>query len=137
MPRDELARVDLLAKRLRNEAVEIGGIERRWLRLRGLPRRIRPPAAEVPDDLAAERERVLVRHGVVVGDAGLPRVDVRAAQLLGGDLLARRRLHERRAADEDRAGALDDDRLVAHRRDVRAAGGARAHDSGDLRDAGS
>ena len=63
-------------------------------------------------------------------------MDVRAAQLLGGDLLARRRLHERRAADEDRAGALDDDRLVAHRRDVRATGRARAHDSGDLRYAG-
>ena len=30
----------------------------------------------------------------------------------------------------------DDDRLVAHRRHVRAAGGARAEDGGDLRDAG-
>ncbi len=79
---------------------------------------------------------MLVRDRVVVGDARLPRVDVRAAQLLGRDLLARRRLHERRAADEDRARALDDDRLVAHRRDVRAAGGARAHDGGDLGDAG-
>ena len=29
----------------------------------------------------------------------------------------------------------DDDRLVAHRRDVGTAGGARAHDRGDLRDA--
>ena len=31
---------------------------------------------------------------------------------------------------------LDDDRLVAHRRDVGAAGRARAHDEGDLRDPG-
>ncbi len=71
--------------------------------------------------------------GQMVGhprDAG---VDVGAAQLLGGHLLAGRRLHERRAAQEDRALALDDDRLVAHRRHVGSAGGARAHHRGDLR----
>ena len=32
-------------------------------------------------------------------------------------------------------GALDDDRFVRHRRHVGAAGRARAHDDGDLRDA--
>ena len=71
----------------------------------------------------------------MVGDAGDPRVDVCAAELLGGHLLAGRRLHERRPADEDRARSLDDDRLVAHRRHVGAAGGAGAHHGGDLRDA--
>ena len=71
----------------------------------------------------------------MVGDAGAARVDVGAAELLGGHLLAGGRLHERRAADEDRAGAADDDRLVRHRRHVGAAGGARAHHDGDLRDA--
>ena len=80
---------------------------------------------------------MLVGDRVVVGNARLPRVDVRAAQLLGRDLLARGRLHERWAADEDRARALDDDRLVAHRRDVGAARGARAHDRSDLGDARS
>ncbi len=70
----------------------------------------------------------------MVGDAGAPRVDVGAAELLGGHVLAGRRLHERRAAEEDRAGAADDHRLVAHRRHVGAAGGARAHDHRDLRD---
>ena len=63
-------------------------------------------------------------------------VDVAPAQLLGRDLLAGRGLHERRPAQEDRAGALDDDGLVAHRRDIRAAGRAAAHDQRDLRDAG-
>ncbi len=47
---------------------------------------------------------------------------------------AGRGLHERRAAQKDRAGALDDDRFVRHRRHVGAAGGARAHDDRDLRD---
>ena len=62
-------------------------------------------------------------------------MDVGAAELLGGHLLAGGRLHERRAADEDRAGAADDDRLVRHGRHVGAAGRARAHHDGDLRDA--
>ena len=58
----------------------------------------------------------------------------RAAELLGGDVLAGRRLHERRAADEDRPRALDDHGLVAHRGHVGAAGGARAHHDRDLGD---
>ena len=45
-----------------------------------------------------------------------------------------RRLHERRPADEDRPRPLNDDRLVAHRRHVGAAGRARAHHRRDLRD---
>src|SRR5262249_43297089 len=133
-PGDDLARVDLLAKALGDEAVQIGRVERWRLGRRDLPGWGRAPVTEVADDLAAERERVLVVHGVVVGDAGLARVDVGAAELLCGDVLAGGRLHERGAADEDRARALDDDRLVAHRRHVRAAGSARAHHRGDLRD---
>src|SRR2546423_436043 len=39
-----------------------------------------------------------------------------------------------RPADEDRAGPPDDDRLVAHRRHVGAARGARAHHDRYLRD---
>ena len=60
---------------------------------------------------------------------------VGAAQLLGRHDLAGRRLHQRRAAEEDRSLVLDDDRLVGHRRHVGAAGRARAHDHGDLRNA--
>src|SRR5581483_5585328 len=56
-------------------------------------------------------------------------------ELLGAHVLARRRLHERGAADEDRPRAAHDDRLVRHGGDVRAPGGARAHHGGDLRDA--
>ncbi len=86
------------------------------------------------DDLARDRERVLVGGRVVVGDAGASRVDVRAAELLCGHVLAGRGLHERRAADEDRSRAAHDHGLVGHGRDVRAAGGAGAHDDRDLRD---
>ena len=71
----------------------------------------------------------------MVCDAGSSRVDVGAAELLRRDVLSCRGLHERRAADEDRARPLNDHRLVRHRRDVCTAGRARAHDDGDLCDA--
>ena len=45
----------------------------------------------------------VVVFGEVVGDAGEARVHVGAAELLGRDFLAGRGLHERRAAEEDRA----------------------------------
>ena len=77
---------------------------------------------------------MLVVERLVVGDPGQPRVDVRAAEVLGRHVLARGRLHERRAAEEDRARSLDDHRLVAHGRHVGPAGGAAAHDERDLRD---
>ena len=79
---------------------------------------------------------MLVVERLVVGDAGAAGVDLGAAELLGRDVLAGRGLHQRRPAEEDRAGAPDDDGLVAHRRDVRPAGGARAHHERDLRDPG-
>ena len=61
-------------------------------------------------------------------------MDVPAAELLGGHDLARGGLHERRSGEEDRALLADDHGLVAHRRHVGAAGGARAHHARDLRD---
>ena len=79
---------------------------------------------------------MFVVERLVVGDAGAAGVDLRATELLGGDVLAGRGLHQRRAAKEDRAGAADDDGLVAHRGHVRATGRARAHDQRDLRDRG-
>ena len=100
-----------------------------------VPRRVGLLPGQAGDDLAPDRQRVLVIERLVVGDAADARMDARAAKLFGGHVLARRGLHQRRAAQEDRARAADDDRLVAHRRDVGAAGRARAHDQRDLRDA--
>ena len=130
---DHGARVELVAEVLRDEAVEVGRVEGGLLDRGELPGR-GEGRIEVPDDLARDRERVLVGGRVVVGDAGAPRVDVGAAELLRGHVLPGRRLHERRPADEDRPRPADDHRLVRHRGHVGAAGGARAHDDGDLRD---
>ena len=74
--------------------------------------------------------------GEMVGDAGKTRMDLRAAEFFGRDVLAGRGLHQRRAAKEDGALVPDDDALVGHRRHIGAARRAGAHDAGDLRDAG-
>ena len=78
---------------------------------------------------------MLIVDRLVVGHAGDAGMDGAATEILGRHLLARRGLHQRRAAQEDRAGALHDDRLVTHRRHVGATGGAGAHHRGDLGDA--
>ncbi len=90
---------------------------------------------EAADSLARHRERMGVVVGQVVHHARGARMHVAAAERLGVDDLAGRCLHERRPAEEDRSLLAHDDRLVAHRRHVGAAGGAGAHDHGELRDA--
>ncbi len=60
---------------------------------------------------------------------------VGAAEFFGGHHLAGRGLHQRRAAEEDRALIAHDDALVRHRRHIGAAGGAGAHHDRDLRNA--
>ena len=132
--RDHLERVELVAEVLGDEAVEVGRVDGGRLGRRDLPG-ARLGVAEVTDDLARDRERVLVGGREVVGHTGAPGVDVRAAELLRRHVLAGGCLHQRRAADEDRAGALHDHRLVRHRRHVGATRGARAHHDRDLRDA--
>ena len=132
---DQVACVGLVAEVFRDQAVELRRVGRGrlcWL----VPRAgsgLRP--CRLRTIWRASARACSSDDRVVVGDAGLPRVHVGTAELLGGDVLPGCRLHERRAADEDRAGAAHDDRLVRHRRHVGAAGGARAHHDGDLRDA--
>ena len=70
----------------------------------------------------------------MVGHPGHPRVQVAAAELLGGDDFPGGRLHQRRTAEEDRPLVPHDHGLVAHRGHVRPAGRARAEHRGDLRD---
>ena len=133
--RDRLAHVVGMARIGGHDAVD--RLARFLRRPRGLagPRIVRPHVG-VRDRLAHEPERVLVVDREMVGDARDARVHVGAAELFGGDDLARRRLHERRPAEKDRAGPRDDDRFVRHRRNVRAARRARTHHRGDLRNAG-
>ncbi len=107
-----------------------------WLWIAAIPRWLGRPTVQVGDDRPADRQRVLVVGREMVDDPRDASVDIATAELLSADLLAGGRLHERRTAEEDRARPLDDHGLVAHRRDVRPAGRAAAHDEGDLGHAG-
>ena len=134
---DQLARVDLLAEVGRDQAVELGRVGGGLLGSATDPRA--GPCRrrlQVADDLAHERERVLVRGRVVVGDARSWRAWTSAppsssavtswpvaAFTSGGPPM--------KIVPVPR----DDDRLVAHRGHVGAAGRAGAHHGGDLRDA--
>ena len=133
-PRDELVRVVGLAHVGGDDAVDRVRVVRGRLDRLARPRG-RRPSGERGDDAADDLQRVLVVVGEVVGDAARARVQVAAAEVLRGDLLAGRGLHQRRAAEEDRALLADDHALVAHRRHVGAAGRAGAHHRRDLRDA--
>ena len=95
-----------------------------------------PQLVEVADQPPHDLDRMGIVLGHVVGDAGLPAVHVGAAELFRGHDFADRRLHQRRAAEEDRALVLHDHGFVRHRRHIGAAGGAGAHHGRDLRNAG-
>ena len=132
-PGDDLAHVVRGAQVARKDAVDLGGVELRRLRLAQIERRPRHVgAAQVRHDVTRDRERVRIVVGQVVGHARDARVHVAAPQLLGRDLLAGRGLHERGAGEEDRALVLHDHGFVAHCGHVGAARGARAHHHGDL-----
>ncbi len=148
-PADRLAHLVRLARIGRHDVQQRVGIEQRIDRRPHLPRRdgprrpdaLRrdrprgPPTAwERADDPADQLQRVRVVLRQVIGHARRPRVQVTTAEVLGRHDLAGGGLHQRRTAEEDRSLVLDDDRLVAHRRHVRAAGRARAHHRRDLRD---
>ena len=133
-PRDDLAHVVLAPEVGADDAADLGRIVPRVLRRGDVPGG-RLDGVQGRDDGACHLDRLGVVPREVVGHAREPRVDVGAAELFGRDVLAGRRLHEGRAAEEDGARALDDDRLVGHRRHVGAAGRARAHDHRYLRDA--
>ena len=93
---DDLAHVVGFAGVLRDDAVEFGGIVERLLaRLHGDPH-LRH-AVEVSDDPARQVDGVGIVLGELVGDARNPCMNVTATEVLGADLLSRRRLHQRGA----------------------------------------
>ena len=132
--RDDLAHVVGLLDVRVDDAVDLLGPKQRlaWL---GDVQRQGFDAVQAADDLAGDRQCMVVVLRKVIGDAGDAGVHVGTAQLLGTDDLAGRRLDQRWSGEKDRALLADDDRLVRHRRHVRPARGTRAHHHADLRDA--
>jgi len=134
--RDDLAHVIGHARVGGDDAVDLGRVVGRVFRCGELHAVDGGRAVEVRHGGARDLQRMAVAFGVMVGDAGLAAMHVGAAQIFRRHFLARRGLHQRRAAQEDRALALDDDAFVAHGGHVGAARRARPHDHGDLRDVG-
>ena len=134
-PRDHLAHVVGEARIARDDAVQLLRIHRWRRRLAALPRRLRLAPGEAAHDLAPDRQRMLVVEREVVRHPTHRGVHLGPTQVLGAHLLPGGRLHQRRTAQEDGAGALDDDRLVGHGRDIGPAGRGRAHHQRDLRNA--
>ena len=133
--RDHLANLVGRARVRGHDAVEVVRREQGILRLADFQKWMLHPV-EAGDDAARDADGVTVVGGIIVGHARLPAVHVGAAQLLRAHVLAGRRLHERRPAEENRALIAHDDALVRHRRHVGASGGAGAHHRGDLWDPG-
>ena len=122
-PCDHFVHVVLGADVAGDERVEVLRIVRRRLRVGAIvDAPVRWPL-QLRDDVPSDSDRVRVVEREVIGYAGHARVDVGPAELLGRDVDTGRGLHERRSTDEDRALALHDDRLVAHRGHIRAARG--------------
>ncbi len=129
--RDDLADLERVARVVGQDAVDVfdrvGG--------RGRCPAVQPIRAgpvEVRHDVARDGQGVRVVFGEVIGDAGQAGMHIGAAERFGVDFFTGGGLDQRRPTEKDGALFLDDHGLVAHRRHVGAAGGARAHDHGDL-----
>ena len=132
--RDHLAHVELHLDVARNDAVEFLRVVVRRLGVDALDRELFA-AAELGDDLARDRDRLLFVGCRIVRRPRNLRVHVGAAELLDGHDLAGRGLHQRRSAEEDGAGAAHDHIVFAQRRNIGAARGAMADHQRDLRHA--
>ena len=83
---------------------------------------------EMEDDLTHDLESVRIIHREMIGDTTELGVKVRAAELFGGNVFTGGGPHQRWTCEENSSRLVDDDRLIAHRRDIGPAGGAHPHD---------
>jgi hypothetical protein len=97
-------------------------------------RRLLPVRREVAEVALRQVDPLLVGLDEEVPAAGDARVHLRPAHLLERDVLADHHLGHPRRAEVHRRVAVAHDHDVAERRDVGAAGGARAEQHADLRD---
>src|SRR6058998_1333195 len=131
---DDLAHVVGCARVDRNDLVQaLDGAVRR---ITGLRKRRRPGVArrQIGQEAAHRGDAFLVALDLVVADAGLVAVDLRAAHVMVADLLAGRGLDEARAAQRHRGRVLDHGHEIGEAGDVGGARGAGPEHGRDLRD---
>ena len=131
---DQLLDVVGLVRVVRDQRVErhvdaVGVVEARQLR-----RRLEVGGRQEVDQPAHLQQRLDVVVVGAVGDRGLGRVDLRAAEFLGGHGLVGDGLHHVRAGDEHVARVAHHEDEVGHRRRIDVAARAGAHDQRNLRD---
>ena len=113
------------------DAVNFLRRQRGRLRLPAVPGRL-PAVSPLLDDGANAREASFVVGLAKIDRAADRGVHGGAAQFFGGNLLPDGGLHQRRPGQE-KSAAVGHQHVIAHHRQVAAAGHAHAHDGGDLR----
>ena len=110
-PGNDFAYVILLFQIDRHDAVKFGGIVLRlaWL---AQPHIDRVSCIERADNPSAQRKRMAIVLGVIVGNAGFPRMHVGAAEFFRSHDLAGGGFDQRRPAEKNRALIANDDGLV-------------------------
>ncbi len=133
-PRNHLAHLVRLANVLVDDPVHLARVVRRLFhRPHVQSRRRLARAIQMRHNVSRDRQRILVIHRIVIGHPRRPAVHIRPAEVLRRHVLPRRRLHQRRPAQENRPLLPHDHALVAHRRHVRPARRARTEHHRDLR----
>ena len=132
-PGQDLTRIEGHAHVDRRDAEQLLGGEQRLVR-RPVGCGTEPPPVQVGHDAARQAQRVGLVARQVVAQPRDPGVHASAPELLLVGLLADGHLHQRRPAQEDPGPVLDHDRVVAHARQVGAAGGRGPEDDAHRRD---
>ena len=132
--RNHFADVELHFDVARDDSVELVGIVIGLLRRNALDVAV-SSGSPSGQQFARDGNRLLLAGRGIVGGAGNPRMHIGAAQVFNRHVLAGRRFHQRRTAEEDCAGAPHDDVVLAQCRHVGAARRAVTEYDRDLRDA--
>ncbi|CAI8206587.1 MAG: Uncharacterised protein [SAR116 cluster bacterium] len=91
---------------------------------------------QITDDLARQRQGVIIILGKIVGNAAQTGMGIPAAQRFGVNILAGCLFDQRRTRQKDGALLRHDNGLVRHRGHIGTACGAGPHDNRDLRNTG-
>ena len=128
---NDVAHVELFTQVGADNAVDFFGVVQRCLGFADLHVG-RFAAVEVGDAAPGDFQGVGVVLGVMIGHTGDFAVHVGTAQVFGADDFTGGGFYQRRAGQEDGALVAHDDGFVGHGGYVGTAGGAQAHDDGDL-----
>ena len=134
-PRNDFAHIKRLFGIGRDDAVQLVlGIQRRQRAAVVQLAQLAP--VEVGHTAAGQRQGMLVTVSVMVGNTGHLAVHIGTTQIFSADHFAGGRFYQGWPGQENRRLLAHHNRFVSHGRHIGAACGTRAHNHGDLRNAG-